>query len=94
MNATGAGARQGWQCPICGRVYSPDVPTCWGHARGKVFQEGIALRSAVAGEPIAIKLPNGVTVAGELAEKVNVGDSVVQREKDARWLRKAGPLGG
>lgn len=22
-------ARQGWQCPICKRVYSPDTPCCW-----------------------------------------------------------------
>lgn len=21
--------RQGWQCPICGRVYSPDTSMCW-----------------------------------------------------------------
>lgn len=21
--------RQGWQCPCCGRVYSPDTPMCW-----------------------------------------------------------------
>lgn len=22
-------APQGWQCPICGRVYSPTTPMCW-----------------------------------------------------------------
>ena len=22
-------APQGWQCPICKRVYSPMTPTCW-----------------------------------------------------------------
>ena len=22
-------APQGWQCPICGRVYSPSSPMCW-----------------------------------------------------------------
>lgn len=22
-------ARQGWQCPICKRVYSPTTPMCW-----------------------------------------------------------------
>lgn len=22
-------ARQGWECPKCGRVYSPDTPMCW-----------------------------------------------------------------
>ena len=21
-------ARQGWQCPVCGRVYSPDIMQC------------------------------------------------------------------
>ena len=21
--------RQGWSCPKCGRVYSPDTPQCW-----------------------------------------------------------------
>jgi len=21
--------RQGWTCPKCGRVYSPDTPQCW-----------------------------------------------------------------
>lgn len=23
------GPRQGWQCPLCRRVYSPDTPTCY-----------------------------------------------------------------
>ena len=23
------GAPQGWQCPICKRVYSPTTPMCW-----------------------------------------------------------------
>ncbi len=22
-------AQQGWQCPICKRVYSPTTPMCW-----------------------------------------------------------------
>lgn len=22
-------AQQGWQCPICRRVYSPTTPMCW-----------------------------------------------------------------
>lgn len=21
--------RQGWQCPVCSKVYSPDVPSCF-----------------------------------------------------------------
>lgn len=24
-----APAKQGWQCPVCGKVYSPDIPSCW-----------------------------------------------------------------
>ena len=23
------GAPQGWQCPICKRIYSPTTPMCW-----------------------------------------------------------------
>ena len=26
---------QGWQCPVCGRVYSPTTPMCY-HCPGKV----------------------------------------------------------
>lgn len=22
-------AQQGWQCPICKRVYAPNTPMCW-----------------------------------------------------------------
>lgn len=22
-------AQQGWQCPVCGAVYSPTTPMCW-----------------------------------------------------------------
>lgn len=28
-NMTGIGAQQGWQCPICGAVYSPFTPMCY-----------------------------------------------------------------
>lgn len=23
------GPAKGWQCPVCGRVYSPSTPMCW-----------------------------------------------------------------
>lgn len=28
-------AQQGWQCPICKRVYSPFTPMCWYCGNGK-----------------------------------------------------------
>ena len=28
-------APQGWQCPICGRVYSPTTPMCWYCGNGE-----------------------------------------------------------
>ena len=28
-------AQQGWQCPICKRVYSPSTPMCWYCGNGK-----------------------------------------------------------
>lgn len=28
-------ASQGWQCPICKRVYSPFTPMCWYCGNGK-----------------------------------------------------------
>lgn len=28
-NFNGIFAPQGWQCPICKRVYSPTTPMCW-----------------------------------------------------------------
>ena len=29
-------AQQGWQCPICKRVYSPTTPMCWYCGNGEV----------------------------------------------------------
>ena len=27
---------QGWQCPVCGRVYSPTTPMCFSCGNGEV----------------------------------------------------------
>ena len=29
-------AQQGWQCPVCKRVYSPTTPMCWYCGNGTV----------------------------------------------------------
>lgn len=31
-------AQQGWQCPVCHRVYSPTTPMCW-YCGGKDLKE-------------------------------------------------------
>ena len=30
-------AQQGWQCPICRRVYSPSTPMCWYCGNGETI---------------------------------------------------------
>ena len=34
--------QQGWQCPVCGSVYAPSVPTCY-----KNHQHGVVTTSAL-----------------------------------------------
>ena len=35
LDSLGTWAPQGWQCPICGSVYSPQTPICWICSSGK-----------------------------------------------------------
>ncbi len=54
MNDEMIGAPQGWQCPICKRIYSPTMPMCW-YCGG----EGTVTAANTSGErePVTVNLP-------------------------------------
>lgn len=61
LDSIWTGAPQGWQCPICGAVYSPQTPACWYCNGQKTITNASNLEIKVGDwnlpEPEAVPLP-------------------------------------
>lgn len=84
-------APQGWQCPICGTVYSPQTPTCW-YCKGKEVKfstnlENLEVPLKVESEPV-VKLGE---VLAPIKEKIEELKDNKNKNPDANTLiRKEG----
>lgn len=61
-------AQQGWQCPLCKRVYSPDTPCCW-YCGG----ESTTTTSFVSSPIETIKLGEPLSNSDEITKAIERG---------------------
>ena len=57
--------RQGWQCPICHRVYSPDTPMCYYCGNETIMTSSTMPISTETNEYILNTLTNGTMILAE-----------------------------